>query len=140
MRFSFHQAGMFAVCSLLAFATVPILAEPGQIIISRDVAPRVATRPALVPDPNPQTVNPAASTMGATAELSDGDFASVATGLAQPRLVNGNPVPTSTNPPDGLIPHHVPGMGASRGNQGSDGGISAQVNRPLQQGLRPLQM
>lgn len=121
----------------------PSQADDGIIVLTREVQPRIATRPTLVPDPNPntananpsQTVDRAVSTL----ELSDSDFAKVTSGsgLQRQMLPNGQlPGLGSTGP---STAQGLPGMSAGRsGNAGS--GISNQVNRTLQQGLAPLKM
>jgi len=127
------------ILSIVAPLTVSA-AERGDIIISRDVQPRSATRQPIVPDPNPRVSNPGAVVKYSTTnELSDADFASMSTGMALPERVvhnhlNGNSSLMGT-------PSHqsVPGINASHGGSGAAGGVAGQVNRSLQQGLRPLQ-
>lgn len=120
------------VCALQANAH----AGEGDVIISRDVQPRIATRAALVPDPNPLSVNPGRSVVNATAELGDSDFASVSSGLALPQQLLGNALGNHLQAP---LQPSIPGLGAAHGG-GSGNGVAAQVNRSVQQGLRPLQM
>jgi len=135
-----YSSKVLLVCTAVALSAPLAMAEPGQIIITRDVQPRSATRPALVPDPNPKTVNPGAITTGAMVELSDGDFASVSTGSVLPGLVVGSPQIGGQLQIERMPSQNLPGMSAVHGGaRGADGGISGQVNRPLQQGLRPLQ-
>lgn len=135
-----YSSKVLLVCTAVALSAPLAMAEPGQIIITRDVQPRSATRPAVVPDPNPKTVNPGAITTGAMVELSDGDFASVSTGSVLPGLVVGSPQTDDQLQIERMPSQNFPGMSVVHGGaRGADGGISGQVNRPLQQGLRPLQ-
>lgn len=112
----------------------------GVIVLNRDVQPIPIGRNGGK-DPYPTTVNanPSArinSTMNST-ELSDGDFAGVASGSAF-RTVNnvqaGSNLPglnTVTNP------NGMPGMSAGHGG-GSGGAISGTINRAMSSGLAPL--
>lgn len=135
-----YSSKVLLVCTAVALSAPLAMAEPGQIIITRDVQPRSATRQAVVPDPNPKTVNPDAITTGAMVELSDGDFASVSTGSVLPGLVVGSPQAGGPLQIERTPSQNLPGMSAVHGGaRGADGGISGQVNRSLQQGLRPLQ-
>lgn len=121
------------------------LAADGDIILTRDVQPRVATRPPLVPDPNPTSINvsPHQQVNRQTrdidqlpGEVSDSDFANINSGLSQPNRLLG------TDNPQGLpgAQQHQPGAGApSHGNGALSSGIAGQINRTMQQGLRPLQ-
>jgi hypothetical protein len=120
------------ICALQAQAQ----AAEGDVIITREVQPRVATRAALVPDPNPLSVNPGRSVIEATAELADGDFANVSSGLALPQQLLGNSLGHQVQTP---LQHSMPGLGAPHGGGGGSG-VATQVNRSVQQGLRPLQM
>ena len=126
------------------------LAGGGDIIISRDVQPRAATRQELVPDPNPQLVNPnndplinrAVRGGQAPMELSDRDFAGVNTGTS---LASG--VQIFAQPVDQPAGNHLPGRaglgvtGSSSvgGATGAANRVGSDVNRSVQQGLRPLQ-
>ncbi|PRB82235.1 hypothetical protein CQ007_08775 [Pseudomonas sp. MYb185] len=130
---------------------LPAQAAGGDITISRQVQPRAAARQELVPDPNPQVVNPSReklinsslSSGLAPLEMSDSDFAGVHAGS---RMGNGVPL---SHQGDG----HPPGAGAvaSQGRSsvagmnpvgrgaGTAGRAGGQVSRSVQQGLRPLQ-
>lgn len=125
-------------------------AAGGDIIISREVQPRSATRAALVPDPNPNVANPnhaprinrTLESAQAPLEISDSDFASVTSGTS---LGNGLQIFTRTPDQTGT---HMPGRNglgisgntaAGRSVGGSTGRIGGDVNRSVQQGLRPLQ-
>jgi hypothetical protein len=134
---------LLAVTALVV-DTQAFAAGDGTIVIQREVQPRVAFRPTMVPDPNPVTVNPNISpqvkSMLDNTELSDGDFARIITGNRMTRM----PVP------DG----HLPGLNTAGSNTGAQGvpGLSAghaggggnsianQVNRGVQQGLAPLRI
>jgi len=133
-RFVFFNCCAWAmVCGLQAGV---LQAAEGDVIISREVQPRVATRAALVPDPNPRSVNPGRSVVDATAELGDSDFAKVSSGLALPQQLLGGPLGNQLQAP---LQQSLPGLGAGHGAGGGNG-VAAQVNRSVQQGLRPLQM
>lgn len=130
--------------TVLVLPTQTYAAGDGTIVIHREVQPRVAFRPTMVPDPNPITVNPNVSSqvksMLDTAELSDGDFARINTGNRMTRLpvLDGN-LPgfnaTGSNPGNQGVP------GLSAGHSGGGGNsISNQVNRGVQQGLAPLRI
>jgi len=138
------------VCCLMLTLNIPLtaaFAAGGDIILSRQVQPRVATRQALVPDPNPRIVNPSPNRiigdtlLGGTSgnnELNDRDFAGVSTGLALPKQLNN----ASYNAP--IFSNSMPtqsssGAAASQGG-GMAGNVAGQVNRSVQQGLLPLQI
>lgn len=139
-----RNASRIAPLALLALLALPglgsspsTLAGEGEIVIRRDVQPRVATRPSLAPDPDPLSVNANSAPHGERAlsayELGDGDFASVTSGIGlapQAALLHSAPVLDHTGAARGL-----PGMAAARSG-GS--GIAGQVNRTLQRGLAPL--
>lgn len=133
------RRSVFSTCyiaGLLCALQASAQAAEGDVIISREVQPRVATRAALVPDPNPLSVNPGRSVVDATAELADGDFANVSSGLALPQQLLGNSLGHQVQTP---LQQSMPGLGAAHGGS-SGNGVAAQVNRSVQQGLRPLQM
>lgn len=135
------------VCVLTQFQAH---AAGGDIIISREVQPRSATRQELIPDPNPNLVNPNRSmeinrtlrSESGPLEISDSDFANVTSGTSL-----GNGLQIFTPSPD-QAGTHMPGragMGISGGGAGggavggATGRIGGDVNRSVQQGLRPLQ-
>ncbi|MNI44674.1 hypothetical protein D3C73_990600 [compost metagenome] len=125
-------------CALSSMACLPVQADNGIIIIKRDVQVRNATIPPLVPDPNPTTVNanPSKQVLAQTNELSDGDFAGVASGAGISRLVTQN-----TNNLGGNIStqNQLSNLPAGRsGNSGS--GIANMVNSNVQQGLGALRI
>jgi hypothetical protein len=131
---------MWVIAVLFASPLTQASAEQGDIVITRDVAPRSATRAPLLPDPDPRITNPGAVTVQATEELSDSDFATVSTGTALPGLTGtGSQVGTPLGL-ERLPSQHLPGMGSAHSRTGGSGAnLSGQVNRSIQQGLRPLQ-
>ena len=133
--------GLLYLCSMVT----PAFAGDGNIVLTREVQPRVATRPLLVPDPHPTVVNvdPHEQVNRQTRdidqlphELTDSDFANINSGLSQPNqlLGAGNPqaLPSAQQ--------HQIGAGAPGHGSGSlTSGIAGQINRSVQVGLRPLQ-
>ncbi|HEF4759955.1 TPA: hypothetical protein SAN82_002385 [Pseudomonas putida] len=124
-------------CALGSGVSLPVQADNGIIIITRDVQPRMATRPPVIPDPNPTTVNanPSQQILRQTNELSDGDFAGVTSGTGISGLVNqggtGNLAGNITNQTQLT---NLPG--GRSGNGGS--GIANMVNSSVQRGLGAL--
>lgn len=141
-----------AVIALLAgaAAVLPATAADGDIIIGRDVQIRAATRKELVPDPNPQLVNPKPNRViesglrgnRLVGELDDSEFAAVSTGTrlttqllgSQIPSVNQNPTLSAQHP--GVSGHNPVGHSGA----GALGNVDSQINRSVQQGLRPLQI
>lgn len=118
-----------------------LCAGDGTIVIQREVQPRVAVRPTMVPDPNPVSVNPNVSAQVNRQlrglELDDGDFAHITSGnrLGGSALAEGQlPGIDSSASHGARLPGLSSGKGASGGNN-----ISSQVNRSVQRGLAPLQ-
>lgn len=116
----------------------------GVIVLTRDVKTRPAIRTDR-PDPDPQTVNTNASArvLGQTNELSDGDFAHVASGSTVTRVL----LPASGGVRGvNAVPTTLPGMGSlgaaggSGGGAGAGAGISNRVGSAVSNGLAPLQM
>lgn len=113
-------------------------AEEGDIVISRQVQPRVATTSPLVPDPSPRVVNPGSHALGVGGELNDGDFSRVSSGrtiterVISDHVINGaiRALPSQT----------LERSGASNSGVSRQGDVATQVNRSVQQGLRPLQI
>ena len=120
---------------LLGWCTVVQAADNGEIILTRTVQPHAVGNPPMHPDPDPLTVNasPLVQVMGATRELSDGDFASVSSGTALSRSImpSGNTLP-GLNTSNGL-----PGMSNGHGG-GSGGTLSNTIGNSIEQGMRPL--
>ncbi|GGU52075.1 hypothetical protein GCM10009504_06090 [Pseudomonas laurentiana] len=133
-------------CALSTAVCLPVQAAgSGVIVIQRDVQPRPAVRPTGTPDPHPMTVNANESkrVVGQTNnnELSDGDFARVASGSS---LVTRLLAPDNSGTVRGIGAAQqvrLPGMGGGSG-AGSGGGnsISNQVNQNVQRGMAPLQI
>ncbi|WP_277051951.1 hypothetical protein [Zestomonas thermotolerans] len=137
----------FAAFSFIAVAGLSMLpvdlpqaAGDGTIVLQRTVQPRMATRPTMVPDPNPITVNPNISPqvqgLMSTTELDDGDFAQVTSGSTLTRHIM----------PAGHIPglnagssQSLPGAGGGSAPGASGNAIANQVNSAVKQGLAPLQ-
>lgn len=125
-------------CALSLTVSLAVQAENGIIIIKRDVQTRNAVQPPLVPDPNPTTVNanPSKYVLEQTNELSDGDFANVASGAGISRLVSQNNTNLGGNITNQTQLSNLP-AGRS-GNGGS--GIANMVNSNIQQGLGALKI
>lgn len=140
-----------AAVSLLAGALVvlPASAADGDIIISRDVQPRPATRKELAPDPNPRVVNPKPNSVinsglrgNRMGELDDSEFAAVTSGTRLTGQLLSNQMPRAHQPPSD-IGRHVGAVGQNpvgNGGGGALGNVEGQVNRSVQQGMRPLQI
>jgi hypothetical protein len=111
----------------------------GVIVLHRDVQPVPIGR-AGGKDPYPTTVNanPSARVIQAlsSTELSDGEFASVASGSSIRNNIN---TPNSNLPGVNTLtnPSGLPGMSSGHGG-GSGGAISNTVNRAMSTGLAPL--
>lgn len=111
----------------------------GVIVLNRDVQPIPIGRSGGK-DPYPTTVNanPAGRINNAMAstELSDGEFAGVASGSS---IRGGIVTPNSSVPGLNSLtnPNGMPGMSAGHGG-GSGGAISNTVNRAMSTGLAPL--
>ncbi|MGF6594487.1 hypothetical protein [Pseudomonas sp. 2835] len=126
-----------AVSSSLSLS-LPVQAENGIVVITRDVQPRNAMRPPLAPDPYPTTVNtnPSAQILKQTNELSDGDFASITSGSGIGALVT-----QQTNNMGANISNQTQLPNLAGGRSGNSGnGISNMVNSSVQKGLAPLQI
>ncbi|MHC8386658.1 hypothetical protein ACYZTM_01030 [Pseudomonas sp. MDT2-39-1] len=125
-------------CALGSSVCLPVQAENGIILIKRDVQPRNATIPPLIPDPNPTTVNanPSKQILKQTNELSDGDFANVASGAGINRLITQN-----TNNMGGNVSNQTQLSNLPAGRSGNSGnGIANMVNSNVQQGLGALKI
>ncbi|WP_371262001.1 hypothetical protein [Pseudomonas alkylphenolica] len=125
-------------CALGSGFSLPVQAENGIVVITRDVQPRMAIRAPLVPDPSPVTVNtnPSAHILKQTNELSDGDFAGISSGAGISSLVT-----QQTNNLGGHISNQtqLPNLAGGRSTGGGNG-ISNMVNSSVQKGLAPLQI
>jgi hypothetical protein len=126
-------------CALGSSVCLPVQADNGIIIIKRDVQVRDAVTPTLAPDPNPTTANanPSKQILNQTSELSDGDFASVASGAGISRLVA-----QGTNNLGGNITNQTQLSNIPAGRSGNSGnnGIANMVNSNVQQGLGALRI
>ena len=125
-------------CALGSSISLPVQADNGIIIITRDVQPRNATRPPVIPDPNPTTANanPTEHIHKQTNELSDGDFAGITSGAGMSSLVT-----QQTNNMGANINNQaqLPNMAGGRSG-GSGNGIANMVNSNIQQGLGALKI
>lgn len=125
-------------CALGSSVCLPVQADNGIIIIKRDVQPRNAVVPPMVPDPKPTTVNanPSQQILSQTHELSDGDFANVASGAGITRLVA-----QGTNNLGGNISNQSQLSNLPAGHSGNAGsGIANMVNSNVQQGMGALKI
>ncbi|KOY02612.1 hypothetical protein [Pseudomonas nunensis] len=125
-------------CALGSSVSLPVQADNGIITIKRDVQTRNATIPPLIPDPHPTTVNanPSKQILTQTNELSDGDFAGVASGAGISNLVTQN-----TNNLGGNISNQQQLSNLPAGRSGNSGsGIANMVNSNVQQGLGALKI
>ena len=125
-------------CALGSSFSLPVQADNGIIIIKRDVQPRMATRAPVMPDPSPTTANanPSKQVLRQTNELSDGDFANVASGAGISRLVTQN-----TNNLGGNLTNQTQLSNLPAGRSGNSGnGIANMVNSNVQQGLGALKV
>jgi hypothetical protein len=113
----------------------------GVIVLTRDVQPIPIGRTGGK-DPYPTTVNAnpsarIATTMSNT-ELTDGDFANIASGSTITGNINPN---TNGGSMQGLNvvtnPNGMPGMSAGHGG-GSGAAISGTINRAMSSGMAPL--
>ena len=125
-----------AASSLLSFT---VQAEgDGIIVLTRDVQPVHFGRTGGK-DPNPTTVNANPSSRInqniANNELSDGDFAGVASGSSIRNTIIPNGGIHGLNVVNN--PNGMPGMGAGHGG-GSGSAISGTINRAMGSGLAPL--
>ncbi|WP_260955791.1 hypothetical protein [Pseudomonas citri] len=126
-------------CAANAALSLPVQAEGnGVIVLNRDVQPIAIGRNGGK-DPYPTTVNANPSERiaqaSASSELSDGEFASVASGSSIRNTINTNTGVQGLNVVTN--PNGMPGMGAGHGG-GSGSAISGTINRSLSSGLAPL--
>lgn len=125
-------------CALGSSVCLPVQADNGIIIIKRDVQPRMATRAPVIPDPSPTTANanPSKHILNQTNELSDGDFAGVASGAGITRLVA-----QGTSNLGGNVTNQTQLSNLPAGRSGNGGnGIANMVNSSVQQGLGALKV
>ena len=127
----------------------PAHAADGTIVVQRQVQPRVAYRPSMVPDPHPTVVdtnvsaevnalaNGAASGNTVSRELGDADFAIVTSGSGIRSMI----LPGGAQPANPATVQAVGNLGTTHGAGGGAGaGLAGQINGSLKQGLAPLQM
>jgi len=113
----------------------------GVIVLNRNVQPVPLGRNGGK-DPYPTTVNanPSAAVVAATshAELSDNEFAGIASGSSIGGMVTNGIGATNLNSLNGMS-NGMPGVGGGSGNgAGSGAAISGTINRALSTGLAPL--
>lgn len=119
----------------------PALGADGNIIVKRDTQPQSATRPPLVPAPNPTVVNvnPSSTVIRAldSYELSDRDFARITSGSSlKEHVLAGTQLTSSTALSNSA--QNLPAAGAARSGGGAGSGIAGHIDRGLQRGLAPL--
>ncbi|TNF82531.1 hypothetical protein FGE05_12945 [Pseudomonas sp. ICMP22404] len=126
-------------CAAGAMFSLSVQAEGnGVIVLNRDVQPvHIGRNGGKDPYPTTVNANPSARISQATTstELSDGEFASVASGSSIRNTLNTNTGVQGLNVV--TSPNGMPGMGAGHGG-GSGGAISGTINRSLSSGLAPL--
>ncbi|MBO3273757.1 hypothetical protein [Pseudomonas schmalbachii] len=146
LRFVRVTAASLTCFALLGAAALPASAEDGNIIIKRDVQPRVAVRAPLAPDPNPTQVNanvaPQVNRMLTTSgvnELGDEEFASVTSGSAMQAATTpgGNLDSLTSQVSNSTTTANLGGNSMSGGGMGNR--IANTVNDSVQRGLAPLQ-
>ena len=131
--------------------SLPAHAADGTIVVQRQVQPRVAYRPSMVPDPHPTVVdtnvsaevNALANGRPAAAvsrELGDADFAIVTSGSGiRSMILPGGALPGFANQPaNPATVQAVGNVGTTHGAGGGAGaGLAGQINGSLKQGLAP---
>ncbi|MDH0301823.1 MULTISPECIES: hypothetical protein [unclassified Pseudomonas] len=126
-------------CVLGSSLGLPVQAENGIVVITREVQTRNAIRAPLIPDPSPVTVNtnPSAHILKQTHELSDGDFANISSGAGINSLIT-----QQTNNIGANISNQtqLPNIAGGRGSGGGGNGIANMVNSNVQQGLGALKI
>lgn len=129
-------------CAAVSVLSFDVQAEGnGVIVLTRDVQPHTIGRPPFQKDPYPITVNANPSdrvnTTLSNTELSDGEFASVASGSSIRNNINQNGASVPGSLSVITNPNGMPGMSAGHGG-GSGGAISGTINRSMTSGLAPL--
>ena len=134
-RGNHHLLMACSLGALMSLCTVVQAAGNGEIVLTRTVQPHAVGNPPMHPDPDPLTANasPLVQVMGATRELSDGDFASVSSGAAITRSI----MPTGNTLPGLNTSNGLPGMSNGHGG-GSGSSISGTIGNSISQGMRPL--
>ncbi|MCX7081355.1 MAG: hypothetical protein NTV76_18815 [Pseudomonas sp.] len=125
-------------CALGSSISLPVQAGDGLIVLMREVQPRSATRPPLVPDPNPLTANanPSRLVISSTNELTDGDIAGISSGASISGIIAQGTGTLRGNIND---QSQLPGLSAGH-SAVSGNGIANRINGPIQQGLGSLKM
>lgn len=147
MDISLHR--LKGLSLLVAFLSLPAgmpQAADGEIVISRPVQPRVATRAPLATDANPRSVYASPthytdlSQLGNSSqgELSDHDFAGVSSGRSLATQLPGVQAAAFGNNNAANLVGRAGGTASHRG--GGNSSLGGQINRSLQQGLQPLKM
>ena len=138
-KFDRRIASLLAGCAFGATLSLSAQADNGIIVITRDVQPRMATRAPVIPDPNPTTVNanPSQYVLQQTHELSDGDFAGVASGSGISQMINtvGNNNLGGNIGTQNQLANQAGGRATGGGN-----GIANMVNSSVQQGMGALKI
>jgi hypothetical protein len=113
----------------------------GVIVLNREVQPiPIGRNGGKDPDPTTVNANPSVTVNAATAhaELSDNEFAGIASGSSIANSVNNAFGGSAVNTLNG-INNGMPGAGGGSGNGGGMGSsISNTVNRAVSNGLAPL--
>ena len=130
-----HLLMACSLSALLGWCAAVQAAGNGEIVLTRTVQPHAVGNPPMHPDPDPLTANasPLVQVMGATRELSDGDFASVSSGTALTRTI----MPAGNTRPGLKTSNGLPGMSNGHGG-GSGGTLSGTISNSISQGMRPL--
>lgn len=129
-------------CAVSALASLPVMADGnGVIVLQRQVQPiPIGRNGGKDPYPVTANANPSATVTRATSngELSDSEFAGIASGSSINSMMNFNNVGASgINTVTGS--NGLPGVGGGSGNAaGAGASISGTVNRALSSGLAPL--
>jgi len=131
-------------CAVSALTSLPVMADGnGVIVLERQVQPiPIGRNGGKDPYPTAVSANPSANVVQATrnGELSDSDFAGVASGSSISNMINFNGAgPQGLNVVSGS--NGIPGVGGGSGataGAGAGASISGTINRSLSTGLAPL--
>ncbi|MEB0046756.1 MULTISPECIES: hypothetical protein [unclassified Pseudomonas] len=133
---------MLIGCAVSSMTSLPVMADGNGVIVLNRQVQAVPIGRNGGKDPYPTTVNAnpsvAVTTAASNAELSDGDFAGVASGSSINRNINQYGTLSGVNSVTNS--NGVPGMpgGAAGGGVGSGSSISGTINRAMSTGLAPL--
>lgn len=121
-------------CALASGARQGVKAQPGEIVLLRDVSARPAYRPAppgmaLIADPSPRKEVGAALGVGGMSELSDDDYASMGSGMSS-SLASGHGQTTVERVTNGMVGGT---LGRVTGGDGmlSGGQMSRAIGGPM---------